>query len=277
MIRSAIQSIKDQKSVIFLIYGVQFLFAFGLGMQVWHVMEASIGDSLSMDVIQEGFNRTVFEDFMQVHGASITPLIGILRWIVPVYLLFTILFHNGIIYNLTNGKKTIKSWIRGGANYFFRSMVITLAGLAIMVLITLVIWLLFFAFTGNPLTFFDSEKPLIFWMAGLMGINVLMFGIIWWWSFSIRTSMISREINYIPWRNGTRVFKQGLGSYFMITIVFIIVNMLIYFIYAVSTNDVSAKNIWVIVVLFVFQQLFNICRISLKVGYFKSLINSIRH
>ena len=239
-------------------------------------MEASIGDSLSMDVIQEGFNRTVFEDFMQVHGASITPLIGILRWIVPVYLLLTILFHTGIIYNLTNRKKTIKSWIRGGANYFLKSMIISLVGLVIMVMITLAIWLLFFTITGNPLTFFDSEKPLIFWIAGLMGINLLVLGIVWWWSFAIRTSMISLEINYIPWRNGTRVFKQGLGFYFIVTMVFVIVNILIYFIYVFSTNDVSAKNIWVIVLLFVFQQLFNICRISLRVGYFKSLISAIR-
>lgn len=272
MIKSVIYSIKNQRSVIFLIYGVQLLFAFGLGLQVWHVLEASMGDSLSMNAIQEGFNRTVFEDFLQVHGASITPLIGILRWIIPVYLLFAIFFHTGIIYNITKGKNTIKTLIKGGTNYYLKSLLITFAGLGIMMIIALLIWIPFFIIVGNPFTYFDNEKYFIFWIAALSLINLIALGMVWWWSFALRTVMIGEESNFIPWKAGTKAFRKGIFSYMKISIFFIIINILIYFVYAFLTNDMSAKSVWIILLLFIFQQVFNICRIGIRVGYFKVLI-----
>jgi hypothetical protein len=254
-------------------YFVQFLFAFGLGIQVWQVLEASIGDSLSMNTIQEGFNRTVFEDFLQVHGASISPLIGILRWIIPVYALITIFFHSGLIYNLIKNKNTIKSFVKGGALYYLRSIIISLIGLGLMLFISAIIWLPFIIIIGNPIEFFDSEKGLIFWIAGLFFVNVFLMGIIWWWTFATRIEMIKVDHRHIPWKKGIKVFGNGITYYIKISLLYLILNVVIYFIYAFSTNDISAKSVLLIVMLFLFQQIFNLCRIGLRIGYFKSLVS----
>ena len=62
-----------------IVYFLQLYLALTLGMQVYDVLEASIGHSLEINKLLQQYDHTVITDFLKVHGASITPLIGQLR------------------------------------------------------------------------------------------------------------------------------------------------------------------------------------------------------
>jgi hypothetical protein len=145
--------------------------------------------------------------------------------------------------------------------------------MGLILLICAVIWLPFLIVIGNPIEFFDNEKGLIFWIAGLLFVNVFLLGIIWWWTFATKIEMIKDDHIGIPWKKGTKVFGNGITDYIKISLLYLILNVVIYFIYAFSTNEISAKSFWLIAMLFLFQQIFNVLRIGLRIGYFKSLIS----
>ena len=66
----------SQWRVAAIVYFVQFCLALTLGMEVHNVLGASIGKSLEINKLAAHYDHTVFSDFLKVHGASITPLIG---------------------------------------------------------------------------------------------------------------------------------------------------------------------------------------------------------
>ena len=91
---TAFQSLR----VVLIVYAVQIMMAGIIGYQVMNVFEASIGNSLEISKVMHGYNNTVVTDFLNSHGASITPLIGQLRWIILLYIIISIYIHGGLMY-----------------------------------------------------------------------------------------------------------------------------------------------------------------------------------
>ena len=89
-------------------------------MQVYHVLEASIGNSLEINKLVETYDDTVVTDFLNEHGASLSPLLGQLRWVLLIYVLFSVFINAGLLYAVVKNKKGWKTFWEGGAAYFFR-------------------------------------------------------------------------------------------------------------------------------------------------------------
>lgn len=80
-----------------LVYGIQLALAVVWGMQVHSVLDKSIGHSLEISRLLSHYDHTVFADFFKVHGASVTPLIGQMRWLLPVWWLCSVFLQAGLL------------------------------------------------------------------------------------------------------------------------------------------------------------------------------------
>jgi hypothetical protein len=165
--------------IVLLVYVLQLLFAIPLAMQVWHVLEASIGNSLELNKLLPGYDHTVISDFLKVHGGSITPLIGQLRWVLSVWALVSIFINGGVLFTLV--KKT-PSWLAfwtGGATYFFKFLKIVVVFTVLLLVWTGVTLLPFLANLQVNLETMASEKTvlsyalalLVAWFIGLIYLN----------------------------------------------------------------------------------------------------------
>ncbi len=121
--------------IVLLVYFLQLLLAIPLAMQVWHVLEASIGNSLEITKLLSGYDHTVISDFLKVHGGSITPLIGQLRWVLLVWAIFSVFINAGVLYTLVKKTPILLAFWTGGATYFFR-----FAKIAVVFLLLLSLW-----------------------------------------------------------------------------------------------------------------------------------------
>ena len=72
------------------VYLIQLGLSLTLGIQIYEVLQASIGHSLEINKLMHGYDHTVLTDFLKVHGASITPLLGQIRWLLLLWLLFSV-------------------------------------------------------------------------------------------------------------------------------------------------------------------------------------------
>ena len=263
------------KKVVLLIYLIQLLIAIPLGLQVYQVIEASIGHSLSMNIIQEGFDRTVFEDFLNVHGASITPLVGTLRYIIPTYLLISIFMHAGIIGSLIKGESSVSSFFINGWKYLKPFIGINLAMIVIAFIWSLLIWIPYIIFLGNPVEDHSSEKVFIHSLLVMTLIYISGILFIWIWSLNSKYKNIisgAGIITSLKW--GWQLVKSSGKHQIIIFFVFVLIHLIIVAIYFLISNPIGASSIILIAVVMILQQSFALFRIGLRVSLFGSLLKS---
>ena len=141
-------------------YLLQVMLAIPIGLQVFQVAEASIGDSLEIGNLISGYDNTVITDFLSVHGASITPLVGQIRYILLLYILVSVFINSGLIYSVVRGQNRWKSFWRGASTFFFSFLKISLLCILIIGIWTLIIGIPLLILFQNALEVLSSEAVL---------------------------------------------------------------------------------------------------------------------
>lgn len=88
------------------VVGWQYVSNLLLGLLVllpsFSTLQAETGQSLEYMNLLEGFDYSVFEDFMQHHAGAIRPLVAAGRWLGLAYLVLTVFFTGGTLLALHN-------------------------------------------------------------------------------------------------------------------------------------------------------------------------------
>jgi len=179
------------------VYAIQLCLALTLGMQVYEVMKASIGNSLEINKLLLHYDHTVISDFLKIHGASITPLIGQLRWLLIVWLLFSVFLNGAMLVCATTMEKSGgRDFWAAGATYFFTFLKISLLFLLFALLWTAIIILPIALYLEPALEYFSTEQYTV-WIVLLLLAGYLK-GLAWlyMWSVAARLNKI-RENNTI--------------------------------------------------------------------------------
>lgn len=170
-----------QWRIAFTVYIIQLCLAFTVGMQVYEVLEASIGRSLELNKLLQHYDHTVITDFLSIHGASLTPLIGQLRWLLPVWLLFSVFINGGMLYCAAFPEQASwRAFWQGGAAYFFPFLKIALFFLVLALLWSVLVLLPAAASLMPALEGLPSEQYAVWgvavaalvWLSGLALIYI---------------------------------------------------------------------------------------------------------
>lgn len=215
---------RQQWRVAAIVYFFQLCLALTLGMQVHNVLEASIGHSLELRKLLLHYDHTVMTDFLKVHGASITPLIGQLRWLVPVWLVFAVYIDAGLLGCAASaGETRARAFWVNGAQYFSLFFKIGLFFLALALLWTLALWTPVALFLEPALERFPSEKYTVWAVWSVLALYLAGLALLFLWSVLSRVAALSAEIPAgaalrTGWRllrhNGRRLlaFLGGMGA-----------------------------------------------------------------
>lgn len=249
-----------------MVYFLQLCLALTVGMQVYDVIQASIGQSLEINKLLQNYDHTVITDFLKVHGASITPLIGQLRWLLLAWLLFSVFTDGGLLYcvNKPEGASGRAFW-QSGATYFFAFLKISLFFWLLALLWTILIFLPIALFFQPSLQFFSSEKYavwlvlvlLVFWMAGFVELFI--------WSVLSRVQHLGTSGSVLAsiWA-GRRIFRKNKAAFLVIMVGFIGLQLLLLVLYFFAEALTGMSSAWLILLVFVLQQLLVFCRIQIR-------------
>lgn len=267
----------QQWKIAAIVYVLQLCLALALGMQVFHVLEASIGKSLEISKLIYGYDHTVLTDFLKVHGASITPLIGQLRWLILVYLLFAVFIDGGLLYGVATSQPVQgHTFWKGGATYFFPFLKIGLLLLLPLLLWTLVVWMPFGLCLEASLLFFPSEAYTVWLAVGLLAVYGVGLAILFVWSVLSRLAVIQTGVGIgAGLRQGWRLFKGNkkrllglLGLFLLLKSAFLVV----YFALEAATGMQSPLLIGVF---FVVQQALVFFRIQIRQMVYAGLAKQV--
>jgi hypothetical protein len=177
-----------------IVYVIQLGLALTLGMQVYEVLESSIGRSLNLDRLLSGYDHTVITDFLKVHGSSITPLIGQLRWLLLVWLLFSVFLNGALLCGAVNPETpSIGRFWLGGSSYFIPFLAIALLTLLVAASWTAIIWIPAILHLQWALEYFNTEKVAVWAVVGLMICYLAGLAVWYVLTIAVRLEMIRRH------------------------------------------------------------------------------------
>ena len=262
-----------------IVYLFQLCLAFTLGMQVFDVLKASIGHSLELNKLLVHYDHTVFTDFLKIHGASITPLIGQLRWLLLTWLIFSVFINGGLLYAAyTPGHVTPGVFWRGAASYFFPFGKISLLFLFMALVWSALIWIPALIFLEPSLEYFSSEKYTIGLVLSLLLIYSIGIVMLFLWSVVSRALHIHTSASMIrcirdAWKNlwKNRTAFSGLISGF------IGLNLLLLAVYWLIEAYTGMTSVPMILLVFVVQQAFVFFRIQMRQMLYAGIVQITIH
>jgi len=255
----------SQWRIALIVYIFQLLLAVILGVQVYYVLEASIGNSLELDKLLGNYDHTVISDLFNVHGASISPLLGQLRWLALSYLVFSIFIQAGILYAVAKDEKTWLSFWVGGAAYFFRFLKLGIFYLLIFVGISAAIWLPFLSFFVASPEYVSSEKISVWLLILVLFVYLFILLFLFSWSLVARIKIIQENSRIWP------AIKSGFSwlvrHYFSLTalvFLFFLLHVLIFIVYW-NVNDTGVVSLGWVLFFMLLQQAVAFVRVMVRV------------
>lgn len=249
-----------------IVYAIQFCLALTLGMEVHNVLEASIGKSLEINKLVAGYDHTVWSDFLKIHGASITPLIGQLRWMLLVWLLFSVFINGGLLVCAVEreGATGLLFW-KSGARHFFSFLKIALFFLVLAMVWTALVLIPLGMFLLPALETSSSEAPVV-WLCMLL-LLVYLTGLLKFhiWSVLTRYYKLQHDVSiFKALKMALRIFWNRKGALLGFAFAFVLFQILLYVLYWWLESASGMISPVLILVFFLIQQIFAFFRIQMR-------------
>jgi hypothetical protein len=262
----AIKVVRAQRRIALIVYFIQFCLALTLGMQVYGVFESSIGNSLEIKQLLKHYDHTVISDFLKVHGASITPLIGQLRWLLLVWLIFAVFLDAGLLYCATNPSESNgKTFWQSGATYFFSFFKISLIFLGLaLVWLALILGPLLVNLQAS-LQYFSTEKSTVLLVVLALALYLLGLAVLMIWSILSRFTKIKTGASITDClRSAWKQFFAQKSKYLGLIMIFGAFQMCLIGLYWLIEAFTGMTSPMLILLLFVVQQVFAFFRVQLR-------------
>ena len=273
IISSGIREAWFHNKLTILLYLIQLSMATVIGLQVHHVIETSIGNSSSVEEIIQGYNHTVLRDMINVHGASFSPLLGQLRWITLVYLIYAVFAHAGVISVLHHKERSWTGFWSGGARYFRPFLGIGSVFYALMIVWSAAIWLPFLISLFPLIESMDRERPIFWILMVLIAIWLLGLAILFLGSFFARVHyMTVKNKIWSSIKNGFRAIRPKWKVLLLVLLIFYLSITVLYSANFFLEWTVGITSEFLIIAFLVWQQFLVLAKVFLRVGLFASLL-----
>lgn len=264
---------RQQWKIATIIYFFQLCLALTLGLQVLAVFESSIGNSLEINKLLHNYDHTVISDFLKVHGASITPLMGQLRWLIIIYLIFAVFIDAGLIAVANKQKEgnTLTFW-QGGAHYFFPFLKIALIFLVLAAIWTGIIFMPTLSYLMPSLEYFPNEKYTVWGVFALIIIYLLGLSFLFLWSLSSRFYKIKHESSiFSSIKNGWQLFHTNKRKIWALLALFFGVQVLIVVLYWTLEAFLGMTSPFLIIFMALIQQAFSLLRVIIRQMFYSGV------
>lgn len=255
-----------QWRVAAIVYFFQLCLALTLGIQVHNVLEASIGQSLEINKLLAHYDHTVLTDFLKVHGASITPLLGQLRWLLLVWLVFSVFMNAGMLTCAASKERdSTHTFWAGGVQFFFPFLKISLLFLLLAVVWTAVVLVPIALHLEGWLQSFPSEKYAVALVLGLLALYLMGLAKLYIWSVASRLSKISTGASVLAsLKMGGQMYWKKKWTLLGWILGFVALQLILVQLYWLLEGGTGMVSPGFIALLFVVQQAFAFFRIQIR-------------
>ena len=235
-------------------------------MEVHNVLGSSIGSSMEINKLLSHYDHTVLTDFLKVHGASITPLIGQVRWLLLAWLLFSVFIDAGLLVCAARPQQAAGRYFwQAGAEYFFPFLKISLFFLLLALVWTVVIVLPIALFFEPSFQYFPSEKYSVWLVLALLSLYLLGLAKLYIWAVLSRLNKLETGASFFAsLKNSRRVFWKQKWTLLGFVLGFVALQFLLLVVYWQLEAFGGMTSAGLIVLFFILQQVFVFFRIQIR-------------
>ena len=263
----------QRKRLISLVYIIQLALALTIGLQVYQVFEASIGNSLALEGLRSGYAHTVINDLLNIHGASLSPLLGQVRWMVLLYMVVSVFLSAGIWYKIT--RDTEANFLLGASRYFMRFLMVSVLLAIAFIILSALIWGPYLSNVQYWMEYWSSEEWIL-WLGIIAAIVwFLLAAYLFVCSCLAKKSLVLEERSVMKslaygCRRGTKTYLRLLPG----LLIFAGCIALVYILVACINEMTVISSALSIFLAFLLQQAAVWLKIWLRIGAFEYVKNS---
>lgn len=261
------------RRVIIAIYIFQLLLALTIGLQVYHIIDHSLAHSISLENMVIGFDYSILSDLINNHGASISPMIGQVRWHILFYLFCSVFINGGLLILAERNENNFNTFFNGAVKYFIPFLKIALITLVLFILWTALVWLPFLGGFFSNIEKLDRESPLMWAIPIILFIFLIGLGIIYLISVYMRLSLVRNEANV--WRSflsATRNVFINFVLYIKPLIFLFLSFILITGIHLVAGLYIGIRSTILVLLFLLLQQILALLKIAMRPFAYRLLV-----
>ncbi len=262
----------QQWKIVAMVYFFQLCLAVTLGLEAKGVLDSSIGNSLEINKLLTNYDHTVFTDFLKTHGASITPLIGQLRWLIVIYILFAVFIDAGLLVCASKpNEANTQRFLQGGATYFFSFSKLTLIFLTLAIAWTAIVFVPIAWVLQPALEYFPNEKYAVWGL--ILGIVLYLLGLsaLFLWSVAARFWKINNNVSIVAsLKNGWSTFRKNKKQIWRLLGLFFSVQVLLVAVYWTLDAYLGMTSAIFVLLMLLIQQAFSFFRVMIRQMFYIS-------
>lgn len=261
-----------QKWSILLVFLVLFILTVSIGLLVKNSLVEGFGNSLQLDALKSGFNRTAFFDFINQNQGFFSNFFGNLKITFFIYAFVSIFLNGGLISNIAKSEHGAYNLIRNGVKYFIPFVLMAIIHILMVGVWTVIVFLPYTMMLGNPITDYDSELPFLYSLLSAMLIYfvgllyIVIYGVLCRMEY-VKSKQILKSL-----REGLKRLLSQKSSYFVWGLIVFLLHFLVITIYYYSYLHSDGSSWKIILISFFISQFLVLVRIFLKAFAYKGIL-----
>ncbi len=260
--------------MITVIYFATLILALSVVFPFRNAFSNAVAHSMLPEKLLNGFNFTIFEDFIRNNGNFLFPFLQIIFWFGVAYLFFSIFFSGGILstFYFEKNKFSMQTFFEGCGKFFLRFFRVMIFTILLNIFFALIVYLplsvLFDIYSDSAV----SERDLFF--IGITGVFVHLLLIILSLIISDYTKIkiVTEDTNKVFktfWQSVKFTFKHLLETYFLYLLL-LLFPLILFLAYYFFEKPIELNSLKIILTMFFIQQFFIWLRIFSKVWFLRS-------
>lgn len=254
--------------IVFWIYGTNLLLSLLILLPAYATLGSGMGRSMAFTNLLDGFDYTVFSDFMKNSGDAVNGLLATGRWLGILWLILSVFLSGGILLRFSQPDQPVRAsaFLAGCAQYVGRYAgllgVISLFFVVLFVVISLIGTLI-----GAALYNSVTEQILLYIGVATVVIALLISALVFCIGDYAKV-MLFRQDDHNAFRafgRAGRLVLANLGLTFGPYLLLIAAGTALFGLYFLIDDLIGMRNWPTIIILFLIQQAFIAARIFLKV------------
>jgi hypothetical protein len=251
-------------------YGITLVLGLVVALPFYNTLKAEDQDSMAFLNLLNGFDYTVYSDFMHRSARAISPLMSVGRWLGLLYVVLSIFFAGGILLRFSQPNNFFSNGLfwQGCAHYLSRFL--RLFGVTLLfVVVGGGLWLVIGSLISVAVNDSFTERGL-FWIGtgffALFALTATLFLCIG--DYAKVIMFREDETNaFRAFGRAGRLVLQNPGRTYGLYWVLILLGTGLFGIYFLLDEAITASNWLTIILLFIIQQTLIFARVGLKVWW----------
>ncbi len=254
--------------LLWLIYGITLVLGLLAALPLYNTIKVEDQDSTAFLNMLNGFDYTVYSDFMHRSGRAIHPLLSVGRWLGILYIFLSVFLAGGILLRFSQPSARFSAGLfwQGCSHYFGRFL--RLFGVTLLFIgVGAGLWLVTGSLVSVAVSDTFTERGLFWIGAGFFALFVLTATLLLCIGDYAKVLMF-REDEHNALRafgKASRLVLRNIGRTYGLYWLMILIGTGLFGLYFLLDDVIPMRNWPTILIMFIIQQAFIFGRIALKV------------